>query len=856
MILLKSLWFSWDVRGKVLGSILLLLAAGPLSYLSFDNKESRTLRGRSSLGLVAAEPVSSEQDSVDVQRLEELDASHPLNKTASNKLLQSYYSFGADRYACDGQCMYCSNSHAHSRWARVREILTTYKERHDRAVLAHDYTIAQAWHFEIQELLDWSWDRHKFECIPGIINLRLASYGFTPLTQFSDADDDVMDWLIQFNAHTGVLDLLQSAWPQLLQGGWPIFMLMDEVSRKMRAFLKDRGSEYPKLWHTSLCDAQDAGQQFVEEYWSLSRNLLDRGANLELGHHMGLVLKRPHCEVGLSTALLGVASELIERHEIYMSSMEELHNVIFVLITAAQDSVISYSRKRNDISLWFDLLLTKWPLWKMLDRLSCKSSSLPCVVRSGVRCYSPTQRSYVDCHTIYKRPSWKPSYALCGEHDTCTLLNSTNNLNFTYYETIPCIDWKQPKTVLLEADREHGPEMSAAITKPFLRHLTHDDEQRICSQCGQDGVLRTIFRNIRFANTPVVVFERREQHDATNRTGLVDVFLPGSVPHTWNEGEEQSNDISEASSSELQIEQQAAVDRQGLQASRVDVNMGRKMLSSLEAPQAGRLFSRELESGSVPPLGTEVKRAPAEEAKLQEQQLLREVAKQAVVEQAVAAEKEFDYTPPFFVEFGARKPHMLNSAWLREHCGWRGLIMDFQPGGTKHGGCGKGCVGKDLVQNEFITAENVNEVFQKYGVPREPDLLTIDIDFNDYWVWKSVLERKEYFPRVVAVDYNADLSLEETKAVRYDANYEWDGTRYTTASLHAYYLLAQQHGYEYAYNLEMGSHAFFIRRDLLHPDDWSLPIRAVTKLSHKADYSGRPFLDTLFATLGKSPSAK
>ena len=32
--------------------------------------------------------------------------------------------------------------------------------------------------------------------------------------------DDVMDWLIQFNAQTGVLDLLQSAWPQLLQGGY------------------------------------------------------------------------------------------------------------------------------------------------------------------------------------------------------------------------------------------------------------------------------------------------------------------------------------------------------------------------------------------------------------------------------------------------------------------------------------------------------------------------------------------------------------------------------------------------------------------------------------------------------------
>lgn len=124
-----------------------------------------------------------------------------------------------------------------------------------------------------------------------------------------------------------------------------------------------------------------------------------------------------------------------------------------------------------------------------------------------------------------------------------------------------------------------------------------------------------------------------------------------------------------------------------------------------------------------------------------------------------------------------------------------------------------------------------------------------DIDFNDYWVWRAVLDKGEFQPRVVAVDYNADLNLEESKAVHYDANYEWDGTRYTTASLHSYYLLARKYGYEYAYNLEMGSHAFFIRRDLLHPDDWGLPIRAVRKLSHKADYSNRPFVDTLFANI-------
>ena len=141
----------------------------------------------------------------------------------------------------------------------------------------------------------------------------------------------------------------------------------------------------------------------------------------------------------------------------------------------------------------------------------------------------------------------------------------------------------------------------------------------------------------------------------------------------------------------------------------------------------------------------------------------------------------------------------------------------------------------------------MNEVFAKYEVPAEFDLLTIDIDFNDYWVWRALLRFNKYRPRVVALDYNADLNLEDTKAVAYNAEAEWDGTRYTTASLHSYYLLAQEHGYEYAYNLEMGSHVFFVRRDLLHEEDWGLPIRAVKKLSHKTDVMFRPFVETLFS---------
>jgi len=170
----------------------------------------------------------------------------------------THYTFGADRFACDGQCMYCSNSHVHARWSRVREVLSTYQKRHEELTNTGQKELAAVWHFELQELLEWSWQRHQFECVPGIISLRLASYEYTDMHSFIEADNDVLDFLIQMNAHTGVLDLLQSSWPGILQGGWPLFAQMDQVSRKVKAFLADLPEgTYENIHRNSECDSMD-----------------------------------------------------------------------------------------------------------------------------------------------------------------------------------------------------------------------------------------------------------------------------------------------------------------------------------------------------------------------------------------------------------------------------------------------------------------------------------------------------------------------------------------------------------------------------------------------------------------------
>ena len=50
-----------------------------------------------------------------------------------------------------------------------------------------------------------------------------------------------------------------------------------------------------------------------------------------------------------------------------------------------------------------------------------------------------------------------------------------------------------------------------------------------------------------------------------------------------------------------------------------------------------------------------------------------------------------------------------------------------------------------------ITCGNVEEVFRLHHVPHHFDLLSLDIDGNDFWVWQAL---KTFRPRVVVIEFN------------------------------------------------------------------------------------------------------
>jgi hypothetical protein len=171
-----------------------------------------------------------------------------------------------------------------------------------------------------------------------------------------------------------------------------------------------------------------------------------------------------------------------------------------------------------------------------------------------------------------------------------------------------------------------------------------------------------------------------------------------------------------------------------------------------------------------------------------------------------------------FVEFGASDGSENNTALLVRQ-GWSGLWMDADTAAVK---TAKESyrpeieAGRLALLQTFITADNIEELFRQAGVPEEVDLLSIDIDRNDYYVWEKITH---YRPRVVIIEYNSVVPPTMSWVVPYDPKaFGWakfGNLQHNGASLKALEELGAKKGYSLVGCDLCGVNAFFVRSDLL-----------------------------------------
>ncbi|MGE5177453.1 MAG: hypothetical protein ACM3JJ_13905 [Hyphomicrobiales bacterium] len=163
-----------------------------------------------------------------------------------------------------------------------------------------------------------------------------------------------------------------------------------------------------------------------------------------------------------------------------------------------------------------------------------------------------------------------------------------------------------------------------------------------------------------------------------------------------------------------------------------------------------------------------------------------------------------------FVEIGLEDGLESNTAFLIAK-GWTGFWIDGRD--DCRATLSRAGVPPERVraQTAFVTRENAASLLAGLGVPKEFDLLSIDVDQNTYYVWEAL---REYRPRVAVIEYNAALPADLDWKVRYEAGRVWDESQNFGASLKALERLGRERGYALVGCDLAGTNAFFVREDL------------------------------------------
>jgi len=164
-----------------------------------------------------------------------------------------------------------------------------------------------------------------------------------------------------------------------------------------------------------------------------------------------------------------------------------------------------------------------------------------------------------------------------------------------------------------------------------------------------------------------------------------------------------------------------------------------------------------------------------------------------------------------------------NTANLIINQGWSGLLFDGNPELVRQG--------KEFYQTNkatfvyppnficsWITKGNVNALLAENGFAGEIDLLSLDMDGVDYWIWEAI---EAISPRVVVAEYQDIIGPDKALTVPYADDFNagkyptTDGMpNFCGASLLALTKLAKRKGYRLVGCNRSGFNAFFIKNNI------------------------------------------
>lgn len=152
-----------------------------------------------------------------------------------------------------------------------------------------------------------------------------------------------------------------------------------------------------------------------------------------------------------------------------------------------------------------------------------------------------------------------------------------------------------------------------------------------------------------------------------------------------------------------------------------------------------------------------------------------------------------------------------NSGFLVSECGWSGLMVDGRSGCVEKVAQRYGRFDLSAVQR-LVSREAINPLFEEHGLTGSMDLLSIDVDGVDFFLWEALTVAQ---PRVVVIEYNYLLGPERSVTIPYAPEFslaEAPTRSYRGASLEALVRLGRRKGYRLVATERIN--AFFLRDDV------------------------------------------
>lgn len=176
-----------------------------------------------------------------------------------------------------------------------------------------------------------------------------------------------------------------------------------------------------------------------------------------------------------------------------------------------------------------------------------------------------------------------------------------------------------------------------------------------------------------------------------------------------------------------------------------------------------------------------------------------------------------------FAEFGIGTGVEGNCVFLAQVLGWRGVFLEGDAASHARLARRYEHVPGVSVVNAYVRPETIDDLLPRSGVDREPAVLSIDVDGNDYYLWEAL---ESVRPRLVVIEYNAALDPRASLVQPYSPGGP-DGTAFFGASLGALEALGARKGYRLVHTELSGVNAFFVRQDLA--GDGFLPVGEVPR---------------------------